>query len=314
MGRPRRSVLAAAIVVGAALGPGAAAASAVTDVVMLSDPGDFIGLGEAKLFTPPGAAIAARATPALGFLSVTVDGGPARDNFDFEFAAPPGALLVPGVYENAERAAFRTAGHPGIDIGGDGRGCNTDAGRFDLRDLAVKPDGTVARLWVGYEQHCEGFGPALYGEVRIGEPQEPGSGFAAPSGVTWPAVDVGAPTTVVPVSFVATESTHVTGVAVTGAQAPAFPVRLDECTGLSLSAGDVCQVFLRFAATVPGPADAVLRLTDRGGAAHVVPLHGFGIGGLTRVEFDSDPGDFIGAGVDRVFTPANAVFRHRRPG
>src|SRR4051794_37994165 len=171
-GSRRRVLVAALIAVAAALGPGAAAASAVTDVVMFSDPGDFIGLGHSQLFTAANAAITAH-TQAFAIVDVEVNGGPLGDTFSLEFAAPPGQPFVPGVYENAQRASFRTAGHPGIDVFGDGRGCSGDDGRFEVRDVAIAPDGTVSRPWLGYEQHCEGSAPALYGEVRIGEPAPP---------------------------------------------------------------------------------------------------------------------------------------------
>src|ERR671932_505760 len=104
----RRAVVAALIAVAAALGPGAAAASAVTDVVMLSDPGDFIGPGQPRLFTPSDATITAHLSSFE--LSVSVDGGPLGDQFTLEFAAPPGRAFAPRVYEGAERTTFRTAG------------------------------------------------------------------------------------------------------------------------------------------------------------------------------------------------------------
>lgn len=305
-GSRRRVLVAALIAVAAALGPGAAAASAVTDVVMFSDPGDFIGLGHSQLFTAANAAITAH-TQAFAIVDVEVNGGPLGDTFSLEFAAPPGQPFVPGVYENAQRASFRTAGHPGIDVFGDGRGCSGDDGRFEVRDVAIAPDGTVSRLWLGYEQHCEGSAPALYGEVRIGEPAPPGAGFPAPSAVRWPPIDLGAPTTVLPVTFVATVPDRITGASVAGPQAAAFPIRLDECTGVALAAGATCQVFVRFTPSAAGDAGAVLHLTDAAGTAYDVPLAGFAIGGLTRVDLHSDPGDFVGGGTDRVFTPADAA-------
>jgi hypothetical protein len=62
--------------------------------------------------------------------------------------------------------AFGSPTRPGIDVFGDGRGCNTDAGRFLVSDFALNPDGTIARLAIDFEQHCEGAPPALYGSFR----------------------------------------------------------------------------------------------------------------------------------------------------
>jgi RTX calcium-binding nonapeptide repeat (4 copies) len=78
---------------------------------------------------------------------------------------------------------------------------------------------------------------------------------------------------------------------------------------VALAAGAACQVFVRFTPSAPGDAGAVLHLTDAAGTAYDVPLAGFAIGGLTRIELHSEPGDFVGGGTDRVFTPADAAIR-----
>jgi hypothetical protein len=71
-----------------------------------------------------------------------------------------------GEFDGAQRTAFRSPTRPGIDVFGDGRGCNTDTGRFLVSDFALNADGTIARLAVDFEQHCEGAAPALYGSFR----------------------------------------------------------------------------------------------------------------------------------------------------
>jgi hypothetical protein len=43
--------------------------------------------------------------------------------------------LAVGVYSNAERAPFATAGRPGLDIGVNGLGCNTVDGSFEVRSF-----------------------------------------------------------------------------------------------------------------------------------------------------------------------------------
>jgi hypothetical protein len=71
-----------------------------------------------------------------------------------------------GEYDGAQRTAFRSPTRPGIDVSGDGRGCNTDTGRFLVSDFGLNTDGTIARLAIDFEQHCEGATPALYGSFR----------------------------------------------------------------------------------------------------------------------------------------------------
>ena len=154
-----------AILLALVLAPSALAAQA-TSVVMLSDSGDYIGGGVPRWYHPGNAQISV--TGSTGHLTVNVSGGNLGDYFNLDFAAPPGQALAPGTYVGAQRAPFREAGRPGIDIGGDGRGCNTIEGLFEVKALDLNADGTLRRLWIVYEQHCEGGQSALFGEVRIG--------------------------------------------------------------------------------------------------------------------------------------------------
>jgi hypothetical protein len=117
---------------------------------MYSDGADYIGGGFQRTFDSANASIGVSGNPY--YLTVSASGGTAGDSFSFDFAGPPGqALAAGGVYVNAQRAPFREAGHPGIDIGGSGRGCNTDTGLFEVKDIAVDSSGAIARLWIVYE-------------------------------------------------------------------------------------------------------------------------------------------------------------------
>jgi prepilin-type processing-associated H-X9-DG protein len=65
-----------------------------------------------------------------------------------------GQPLGTQVYLGAQRAPFASPGHPGIDIGGDGRGCNTISGRFQIHELDWS--GTsLSRFTATFEQFCE---------------------------------------------------------------------------------------------------------------------------------------------------------------
>ena len=86
---------------------------------------------------------------------------------DLEFRAPSNGHLGAGQFTNAERAPFVTGKAPGLDVNGDGRGCNTLGGRFAIKTLTWTSAGTVAEMDVLFEQHCEGMGPALLGELWI---------------------------------------------------------------------------------------------------------------------------------------------------
>ena len=291
------SVALLAIMGALSLGGGTATATpgTVAYVVMYSDTGDYIGAGTQREFDPGNASITVYGS--AGDLTISLDGGTSGDYWDMEFAAAPGDVLTSGgIYTDAQRAPFREAGHPGIDIYGSGRGCNTDTGLFEVKDIATDSSGAISRLWIVYQQHCEGGHAATWGEVKLNEPVDVGATVAAPGIVRWPTTDVGAPNTVVPVTVVATASTTINGVSVTGANTADFAVRADECSGLALTAGDACQVWLRFVAKASGVRQATLHITDATGGAYDVTLQGFAYGGTTAVTMASDSGDYIGQG------------------
>ncbi|MDQ5808901.1 MAG: hypothetical protein M3320_09515, partial [Actinomycetota bacterium] len=186
----------AVAVVVAMLGVGGlapATASAFSAVTMFSEPGDYIGGGVERIFHPANASISISGTAS--FFTVGVSGGTRGDSYSLDFAAPPGEQLEEGVYYGAQRASFREAGRPGIDIGGDGRGCNQTTGNFEVTDLETDPaTGKVIRVSLVYEQHCEGGLPALFGEVRYGYTAPTGPA-AIPTRVRWPVAELQDPST-----------------------------------------------------------------------------------------------------------------------
>jgi hypothetical protein len=260
--------------------PAAAHAAATGTVTMDSETGDYIGGGEQRVFDASHGDVVS-ANGSGGSLDVSVSGGTYGDAYTLTFAAPDGQGFQPGAYTDAQRTPFREAGHPGIDISGDGRGCNEDAGSFEVRDWAVDASGAVERAWIVYEQFCEGGGPALFGEVRIGEP----ASTTVPSLARWPESDVGHGGQAIPITV---GTPGVTSVAVTGDAASDFVVRENDCT--DGAAG--CQVWVRFVPTAAGVRQAWLRLST--GAD--VPLQGYAYGGTTGLTMTSDAGDYIGGG------------------
>jgi hypothetical protein len=281
--------------------PGTASAAALDHVTMYSD-GDYIGGGQQRYYTPANGQITVGGS--TGDLTVQVSGGSLGDSYHLEFAAPPGETLQRGVYDRAQRAPFREAGRPGIDISGSGRGCNEVAGRFEVRDIAVSGT-TLQRLWIVYEHHCEGGTAGLFGEVRLGEPGPAGPVATAPSIVRWPLADLGGAGAAVPVQVRSGAAATVGDVSVQGAGAGQFAIRLDECSGRSLPAGSGCEVWVRFTPTAPGTHTATLRIPE-GGRTHDVALQGFAYGGSTRVHMVSDPGDYIGQGQTWDYTAGSA--------
>jgi len=126
-----------------------------------ADSQDFIGGGTQKVWTNVESNFATRGTKRDVQSFVSGQG----DNWTLEFRAPSDAELRTGIFNNAERAPFVTGKAPGLDIDGDGRGCNTLSGRFSIRTLTWTKEGTIAEMDVLFEQHCEKGAAALRGEL-----------------------------------------------------------------------------------------------------------------------------------------------------
>jgi len=141
--------------------PGTAAGQ-TTSLELRSQPGDFVGGGIDQTFTPADGTFTANRNFNNG-VTINFNGG---SHFWFlNFAAPQNAELVPGVYENATRWPFQSPTEPGMDVSGEGRGCNTLTGRFEVLEAVYSASGEVERFAATFEQHCEGAGPALLGSV-----------------------------------------------------------------------------------------------------------------------------------------------------
>jgi hypothetical protein len=136
---------------------------------MTGDIGDYITGGDTYSYdAAAGDRLSISADDALRGVSLSID-GKNGDWWSMDLKAPAGQQLTVGNYPEATRAPFSGAG-AGIDIGGNGRGCNTIEGSFTVADVAFGPHGYVERLDATFEQHCEGGDAALRGRVVIDNP------------------------------------------------------------------------------------------------------------------------------------------------
>jgi hypothetical protein len=248
----------------------AAAISTNGSVTMVSEGGDYIGGGTDRLFNTPVGTLSI--SGGLGHVEVSASGE--AGSFTFDFAPPSGGQLEVGEYTGAQRYPFEPAGSPGLAVSGDGRGCNHDYGRFIVKDIHVDGSGNVDRFWVLYEQHCESpDAPALFGEVRVGEPATGAPEAAEPAAIDWPSTPVGSSTVQVPVTVVGGEGgADVTTVGLVGENAGDFGVSSDGCSGTVLAAGARCDLEVRVRPTSTGARTAQLVITDKSGAKTTVPL------------------------------------------
>lgn len=132
---------------------------------MNSEPGDYIGGGREHLYTFQDAHIRASGNYDSG-VSGAVDSIDGSHWWYLDFAAPDGQPLEVGSYTGAARFPFQETTQPGLSVSGDGRGCNTLTGQFDVAEIQYAPDGSPAVVDITFEQHCEGGDAALFGRFR----------------------------------------------------------------------------------------------------------------------------------------------------
>lgn len=202
-----------------------------------SEQGDYLGAGQPMTFSSV-VAQGDQMSPAF-----TVSNG--VDSFVLTFVAPVGQpTLTPGVYENAVRASTPSA-TPGLDVNGDGRGCNTSAGRFVVDDSSYDGSGHVLTFAARFELHCNGNSPALFGFVsynsaaayRIRTISANRLQFSGSPGVAV------SQTLTITNQGPATDTP--TGFAISGPDASTFAVAATTCAG-ALTAGTSCSVTVRY--------------------------------------------------------------------
>lgn len=291
--------------------PLSASASSGTEnfVSMTSQNGEFIGEGKARFFDSANSSISLTGTAS--HLTVSVGGGSIDpgDHFSLAFAAPLGEQLAAGEYLGAQR--FASSGRAGIDINGNGHGCNTIEGRFRVVQLDVDGGGNVTSLWIDYQQNCEGdFSAPLLGEVRYGITGDGGNVLVGPRSIWWPSAQTDALPTSMPVIIFnpGPGSVQMSTSSLAGSDSSNFSILTDECDGLLLLAGDTCKVSLRYSPSTAGSVHASLLIPEASGSTHEVTLDALVSSGKTQFKTQSDPGDFIGQGEDHTYVPSNAQF------
>jgi hypothetical protein len=147
-----------------------------TELTMQSDQGDWVGQGASYDYLPANATISASGTHSG--VHVAVDGN-TGDWWYLDFVAPSNDILTAGTTYNASRYPFQGSG-AGMDISGEGRGCNTLTGTFTVNSISFTLDGTLRYASISFVQHCEGVAPALHGtldfRVPTGDVTPPGPG------------------------------------------------------------------------------------------------------------------------------------------
>jgi hypothetical protein len=287
----------------ATVAPSSGAQAPANTVVMLADRDSVAGTRQ-MVFHPGNTRIMSLASTRSElrvYVVTEAESWLQEESWDFEFSAPVEWEMTPGVYDRAWYS-FRhdVDGRPGIDVSGEGRGCES-MGRFEVKDIAFGPDDNLDRLWLVFEQHCGG---PVVGEVRINmnEPALPTPVVALPSVLRFGETDLGRENGPLAVTVLASDATQITSVSLGGESPSAFPVHSDGCSGATLAAGATCQVSLRFVPPAAGTHRALLTIADSAGRAHEVSVEGFSWDATTRAVLKNESD----AAQDTTYTPANA--------
>jgi hypothetical protein len=137
-----------------------------TVLYMVSVPGDAIGGGTTRLFTPADGNFTATRNFHNG-VSLSEINPSYIQWWYLDFAAAGDVELGPGLHSRATRYPFQLSTDAALSVYGEGRGCNEVMGRFVVRDAVYATDGTPTSFAADFEQHCDGFAPALYGSIRL---------------------------------------------------------------------------------------------------------------------------------------------------
>ncbi len=144
-------VLLSPLVSGVLASRASAQAEPTTRFTYSSQPGSWVGGGQSGTITSDDGTFTVTGNDTSLNVFITSTAG---DFYTVSLAAPSGEVLRPGVYNKAERAPFRTGRSPGLDVSGNGAGCNEIWGSFVINQIEAT-NSTVSRLDATFVQHCE---------------------------------------------------------------------------------------------------------------------------------------------------------------
>jgi len=148
----------------------ATTANALTQIDFISDPGDYIGGGRTFSLTLADGTISAVAAGSgihVQFRAVPTPGISPKTFWDLNLVPVENMSLVPGNYPSAQRWPFQSPKRPGLDVEGDGRGCNILTGKFTVHEAVFDIGGNVVAFAADAEQHCDSAAAALRVRIRF---------------------------------------------------------------------------------------------------------------------------------------------------
>jgi hypothetical protein len=142
--------------------PATVAASQGNYAYFDSAEGDYVGLGKTYLFDRRSSIISATTGGYLLYINVAAD-----DVWHAEIRGPSAmGRLTAGYYPGVKGARFNNPLKGGLSWTGAGRGCSESSGWFAIDAIAYDASGTMTRLDMRFEQHCEGRDAPLHGAIH----------------------------------------------------------------------------------------------------------------------------------------------------
>ena len=142
-----------------------------------SQQGDYIGGGRTIRIDPEAGYFfeISQYSPSHGAYSNAIEArftapnsyNPLGSWWGLTIVAPDLMPVFPGNFPYATRWPFQAASVAGLSFSGNGGGCNTSSGNFQVLELAYDPEGGVSKIAVDFEQHCEFGSAALFGQLRL---------------------------------------------------------------------------------------------------------------------------------------------------
>jgi hypothetical protein len=205
---------------------------------------------------------------------VSLSGQSATNGWTAMVSPSEGASLSVGTFETRR---MRDATYWGLDIFGDGRGCNEDVGSITVHEVVQDSVGTVTAFAASYSEQCEGTEPPVKGELRFNSTIDY-MGFAD--------TGLGKVSAAQTLTVQAAQGTTIGAASVTG-EASEFRLTTDDCKGAVLAAGQTCTVTVVGTPSSGGPHQATITFPDTANGDHVVSLDVTGVeqagGGYTKV-------------------------------
>ena len=274
-----------------ALAPCASAQAQTTALYLDSQPGEPLGGGIQRTYTPADGAFQVTRNNKNG-VSVSVIGPSFSFSWYLDFAAAGNADLAVGAYESARRYPFAEGN--GLDVGGNGAGCNDLTGRYVVREIVIATDGSVLRFAADFEHHCSDMNPGLFGVIRYNSTVAD----LVPFEGNYPFYEL----TVVPAAH-----GRITAAGIDcggGAVSCVLPVATPTLVRLTATP-ESGYAFVRWSGDCSGAITTWVAVNQRKRCSAVFES---GFQGTTALFLDSQPGDTVGQGVQRTYTPLDGTF------